>query len=417
MSRTACGIWILIAVLTTGCEFGEVAVPDGEPIVVVQAVMRPDLPRQWILVEQTLTGLQPVDSSPIAIPGDGPQLPVTGATVTVRNRSYLADPCGPTVFIERPGTSFLPEAPGLYWGPEGCPTMRTGDTLDLSVETASGTVVSGVTAIPGAEAIVLRTASDSVEMPGAGLVLNRDIDTLRAAAVVPSGRAMQIEVRRPDVTGASAPGFWIVVDSTAISVPGNLPDILTAFEENETDNIPDEFPPVFAAGRYYRVTVGLTDERYFDFVRSANIPPSGRGFVNRLDGGMGVFGSMVAATSPIRVIGQVDDAREGTYRLFGTLADVPVDVSLELYVGTADADSTDASAFVLGTWIQGAIDESADGAFAGDSLALVIRQVVPGVADSVVTLLLSGQLGPGPVPFEAFDPSLQLVGSLTLERP
>jgi hypothetical protein len=371
---------VLAGIAALGCEFGEVTIPNADPIVVVQAVMRPDLPRQWVLVEQTLSGAAAVDSGAVVIPGDAPQLPVVGATVTVRNRSDAGDPCGTTVFVERPGDG-PPESPGVYWSPVGCPSMGAGDTL-----------------------------------PGRRLELNRDVDTVFAEAVGATGRALQIEVRRPDVTGASAPGFWFVVDSTAITVPGNLPDFFTAFQE-DTSTIPEEFPPVFAAGRYYAVTVAHGDERYFDFVRSGNIPPSGRGFINRLEGGLGVFASMIAATSDLRVVGSIDDAREGTYRLSGTLLGTPVDASLELYVATADADSTEASTFVSGSWLHGAIDESADGAFVGDSLALVIRQVLPGIADSVAALLVAGPVGPGIGRVGVYDPSLQLVDSLTLERP
>jgi hypothetical protein len=405
---------VLAGIAALGCEFGEVTIPNADPIVVVQAVMRPDLPRQWVLVEQTLSGAAAVDSGAVVIPGDAPQLPVVGATVTVRNRSDAGDPCGTTVFVERPGDG-PPESPGVYWSPVGCPSMGAGDTLELRVAAPSG-AVTGTTVIPGVGAFVLGVGRDSVVMPGRRLELNRDVDTVFAEAVGATGRALQIEVRRPDVTGASAPGFWFVVDSTAITVPGNLPDFFTAFQE-DTSTIPEEFPPVFAAGRYYAVTVAHGDERYFDFVRSGNIPPSGRGFINRLEGGLGVFASMIAATSDLRVVGSIDDAREGTYRLSGTLLGTPVDASLELYVATADADSTEASTFVSGSWLHGAIDESADGAFVGDSLALVIRQVLPGIADSVAALLVAGPVGPGIGRVGVYDPSLQLVDSLTLERP
>jgi hypothetical protein len=376
--------------------------------------MRPDLPRQWVLVEHTLTGAAAIDTGTVVIPGDAPQLPVTGAAVTVRNRSHTGDPCGAVSFVERPGDG-PPEAPGLYWAPRGCPSMLPGDTLELTVVTPAATV-TGTTVIPGADRFVLAVGADTVTMPGPRLELNRDIDTLRAGAVGATGRALQIEVRRPDVRGASAAGFWFVVDSSAITVPGNLPDFFTAFQQ-DTSGIPDEFPPVFAAGRYYAITVGHGDERYFDFVRSGNIPPSGRGFINRLEGGLGVFASLIAATSDVRVVGTIDDAREGRYRLSGALRGTAVDASLELYVATADADSTDVSAFVGGTWLHGAIDESADGGFVGDSLALLIRQVVAGSPDSVAALLVTGVVGPHVSRVAVYDPSLQLLDSLDLERP
>ncbi len=414
MSRVRRVVLAPAAVLAAACEFGEVTIPAGEPIVVVQAVMRPDLPRQWVLVEQTLTGATQIDSGSVVIPGDTPQLPITGASVTVRNRSAMSDPCGTVQFVEHPGDG-PPESPGVYWGPSGCPTMHPGDTLELRVATPLATV-GGTTVVPGADRFILGVGADTITMPGPRLDLNRDVDTLFAEAVGATGRVLQIEVRRPDVTGASAPGFWFVVDSTAITVPGTLPDFFTAFEQ-DTSGIPDEFPPVFAAGRYYAVTVAHGDERYFDFVRSGNIPPSGRGFVNRLDGGLGVFASVIAATSDVRVVGTIDDRREGAYRLSGTLQGTAVNASLELFVATANADSTVASAFVGGTWLHGAIDESADGGWVGDTLALVIRQVVPGIPDSVAALLVTGPVGAGASRVAVYDPSLQLLDSLAIERP
>ncbi|MDH3458463.1 MAG: hypothetical protein OER90_16595 [Gemmatimonadota bacterium] len=408
---------LAVALVATACEFGEITVPEGEPLVIVQAIMRPDLARQWVLVEQTLSGSMVIDSNSIQIPGDAPQLPLIGATVTVTNRSDPADPCGVTTFTENPGVPDIPVAAGVYWSPVGCPTMAAGDTLELLVTTSDGRVVSGVSEVPGVRSFLMRVASDSVVVPGPMLELNRDVDTLKVSAAVLAGRTLQLEVRRPDVLGVSVPGFWFVVDSTAITVPGDLPDIISVFFSDTVSGIPDEFPPVFAAGRYYSVTVALGDDRYFDFVRSGNIPPSGRGFVNNLEGGLGVFGSLVAATNQVRIVGNVDDDREGRYQLSGTLLGVPVDAQLELYVATAEADSTGLSSFVTGQWLHGLIDESADGTFRGDTLELVIVQRESAVSDSVSAYLLVGPTSSSAATtLTVYDSELRVVGGLAVER-
>ncbi|MDH3457221.1 MAG: hypothetical protein OER90_10310 [Gemmatimonadota bacterium] len=407
---------LAMAALSAACEFGEVTVPTSDPLVIVQAIMRPDVARQWLIVEQTLTGSAVIDGEPIVVPGAPLPLPVSGATVTVTNRTDPNDPCGTTVFTEDPGVPDIPVAAGVYWGPAGCPTMRAGDTLELRVVTPGGAVVTGTSEVPGVTAFVMRVASSVVEVPGPVLTLNRDVDSLKADAAVIAGRALQLEVRRPTVLGSSVPGFWFVVDSTAITVPGDLPDIVTAFLQ-DTSGIPDEFPPVFAAGRHYAVTVAVGDARYFDFVRSGNIPPSGRGFVNNLQGGMGVFGSLVAATNAVRVVGNLDDGREGFYRVTGDLLGVAVDATLELYVATADADSTELSAFVSGAWLHGSIDESADGVFRADTLSLVIEQLVPSQRDSVSVYLLVGPTAPSTATtLTAYDAERRVVDSLTVER-
>ena len=404
--------WLAAPLLTGACEFGEITIPAEDPILVVQAVMRPDLPRQWILVEQTLTGAVVVDSSRIEIPGDAPQLPLRGAVVAVVNLTFADDPCGATSFSEEMGGT---TTPGVYWSPPDCPTMRPGDTLALTVRAPDGSTVRGTTEVPGVEVFSLRVAGDSVVMPGPELPLNRDVDTLRAAARAIAGRALQLEVRRTEAGGETTPGFWFVVDSLAMTVPGDLPDLFTGFRE-DTSGIPEEFPPVFAAGRRYEVTVGVADSRYFDFVRSGNIPPSGRGFINRLEGGIGLFGSMVAATSAVRVVGLVDDDREGRYRLTGELRGIPVDVGLEMYVARAGADSSDLSSFVEGTWVDGAIDESADGFVIRDSLALVVLQQVPTQPDSLATYLVTGPVGVGQTAVQVYDLRGVPIGTLALRR-
>jgi hypothetical protein len=409
---------LLLSVLAVpACEFGEIEIPDGDPIVVVTAVMRPDLGRQWVLVEQTLTGAF-VDSTIVGlIPGNAPQLPVAGATVRVTNLSFTGDPCGTTMFSESPAAPELARAPGLYWGPPDCPTMRAGDTLALLVETAGGETVTGRTIIPGASSMVLRAGADSVRLPGAALEFNRDVDTLEAEITPIGGRALQLEVWRPDSAGEPQPVSRLFVDSTVMTVPGDLSDFLERLlGEQDTSDV-EEAEPIFRAGRYHSVVLALMDERYFDFVRSNNVPISGRGFINNLDGGMGVFGSLVAEQNLLRVIGDIDDSREGTYRMAGTVDGQAVDVTLELYAAATAVDSTDVSAFVGGQWFYGAIDAGADGFFRGDELALTIYQPDPSDPGVVSAFVVAGSLGTSTTASaDVFDRELRSVGALTVTK-
>ena len=123
---------MLTAVLVS-CEFGEIEIPEGDPMV----------ERQWVLVEQTLTGSAFADDTlGSLIPGDTPPIPVTGATVTVTNLTLPTDPCGDVLLTENAAVSGNRRSLGLYWGPRDCPTMRAGDTLALRVVTADGSVVT-----------------------------------------------------------------------------------------------------------------------------------------------------------------------------------------------------------------------------------------------------------------------------------
>ncbi|UCD23911.1 MAG: hypothetical protein JSW51_12900 [Gemmatimonadota bacterium] len=415
MRRCALSVLAVVA-LCGACEFGETTIPDGDPIIVVHAIMRPDVSQQWIVVEQTFTGVGS-DSSSGSIPGNQPQIPISGATVTVANTSLPSDPCGLTQFTESPADPDLPVSLGLYWGPPDCPTMRTGDTLELMIETVGGHVVTGRMEVPGANGMVLRVEGDSAIVPGPTLLFNRDIDTLDAEVLPEAGRALQLEVHRPDSMGFPLAVTRLFVDSTRMTVPGNLTDIFAVIlgEEDSTDA--DDAESVFRAGRYYAVTLALMDDRYFDFARSGNVPISGRGFVNNLTGGMGVFGGMVAESNELKVVGEVDDSREGSYNMRGTVDGRAVDIDVELYVVATDQDTTATSAFVSGQWFYGDIDTSADGLFIGDDFELTVYQSDPNDATRLSAYVLSGSTGVGdPFTVDVYDRNQDLAGQLTATR-
>jgi hypothetical protein len=179
-----------------------------------------------------------------------------------------------------------------------------------------------------------------------------------------AARMLQVEVRRKgDLTDF---GTKIYADTTAVAIPGN---VINSFVIGDEDD-------VFRAGREYAFTVALTDSNYFDFARSENNPYTGRGFINHLSGGIGIFGSLVASTTYLKAVGNVDDPREGVYRLQGIFdEDVDVDVLWELYLARP-VDSTEFSAFVSGSWLWGDINSSADGFFAENEFVAWITDTV-----------------------------------------
>ena len=373
-----------LAVVVSGCDLNEVVVPGGEPIVVVHGIVRPDLPeqffgRQFIVVERSFTGaVNPVydpetgetrfhDDDSLTIPYGGfPSTPLEGATVWVANLDFPDDPCGNTVpFQNDPGMPMLFTRPGVYWSPPSCPTLRPGDRLALRVETPEGQVVTGVTRIPGMEAAFLTVAGETVTFGTDHVTtFNRDRDTLRVRVQAYAGRLLQFEVRRNgDLTDF---GTKIYADTTAFALPANVVNTFVLGDEDD----------VFRAGRSYVVTLALTDSNYFDFARSENNRFTGRGFINRLEGGIGVFGSLVASSTMMRAVGDVDDPREGVYRMQGVFTDaVNVDLTWELYLARP-TDSTEFSAFVEGRWLYRDIQTSADGWFVGNEFTAVITDTV-----------------------------------------
>jgi hypothetical protein len=164
----------------------------------------------------------------------------------------------------------------------------------------------------------------------------------------------------------------IFVDTTAVTLPG---DLIDAFYYASGDD-------VFNGGRSYVMTAALSDTNYYDFARSRSNQLTGRGFINHLVGGIGVFGSLVSQSTSVWVVSDIDDEREGHYRLQGEVQGVDIDVVLSIYLKRPLPD-TELSAFLNGDWITYGIvgpdgaegffgrvanGESLDGQFTADSL-------------------------------------------------
>ena len=58
VSRDCRRQWVvlMLAGLMWACDLTEVAIPASDPIVIVQAIIRPDRDQQWVIVERSLTG-------------------------------------------------------------------------------------------------------------------------------------------------------------------------------------------------------------------------------------------------------------------------------------------------------------------------------------------------------------------------
>jgi hypothetical protein len=86
---------------------------------------------------------------------------------------------------------------------------------------------------------------------------------------------------------------YLFTDTLGVALPG---DLVNPFEGGDAGR------PVFGVGREYSLTVAVTDTNYYDFVRSRSDPFTGRGFLNHLEGGIGVFGSVAAYRYVLRVV-------------------------------------------------------------------------------------------------------------------
>jgi hypothetical protein len=265
-----------------GCKLTEVTVPPGQPVVVVQAVLSARSSQQFVIVERSLTGSAAVDTTAFDIPPGEPRLPITGATVVLTRE-------GPSACIPATDTLVAQPGSGVYWTTGFC-LLSAGDRVGLRVETPDGTVVTGSTTVPGVRAVSVRLPSDSATAEGQVLDLDRLRDTIRIGVDPVLARAMQVEVRWRDDPDSLE--IYLFTDTLGVALPGDLYNPFAG----------DSGKQVFEVGREYSLAVAVTDSNYYDFVRSRSDPFTGRGFLNHLEGGIGVFGSVATYKYYLRVV-------------------------------------------------------------------------------------------------------------------
>jgi len=160
--------------------------------------------------------------------------------------------------------------------------LRLGARYALRVVTPEGSIVTGTTVLPSF-GFGPDPRLDS---------FNRDRDSLRL--VWPDvGGARSYLVRAESPFGP----FLLFTDSTSVTLHGDLRNYFATSIER-----------VFIPGFRQRVTVAAVDTNYFDYYRTRNDPFTGAGIINRLEGGIGVFGAAVTVTG--RTVDVVQDSRE-----------------------------------------------------------------------------------------------------------
>ncbi len=344
---------VFLGTALTACELTKVTVPSGESVVVVHSVLSVGQTTQFVILERSLTGgVNNLVSAGLVPPAPaGAGTPIEGATVTLTH----TDPRGcatPTVqLVERPivDLGFGPLPSGTYVTTDLC-TLEPGDRIDLRVQTVQGDVVTGSTIVPGARSVAVRVGEGITNT-----TLRRRTDSLRIDVDPIAARALALEVGR-DPSRTPNPSFGNVLTLATDTMGVTLAGDLITFDND------DDGEAVFKPGRYYTLSVAVTDTNYFDFVRSFSDPLTGRGFINHLDGGVGVFGSVLTSNHDIGVIDEQRDPREGQYNISGTFNGISVDMMLDVYLAPF-SEFGFFSAFVGGTWVDGAVATSADGSY------------------------------------------------------
>jgi hypothetical protein len=299
------------------CTFDQQAVAVQPPQVVVHAVLDPGATEQQVLVERTLSGTVDIPKNQRFDPEDpinsGGGIPIADCEVTVTG------PDGVFRGVEAPAP-FRPSSysTGRYilttgtivQGPRVI--LRPGARYELRIRTPDGTVVTGSTVIPQAAAFV----------PGSRLdAFNRDRDSLRLTW-------RDVAAARSDLLRIESPfgPFLLFSDSTHLALPGNLRNYVASSLER-----------VFIPGFRQRVNLSAVDSNFFDYYRSRNDPFTGSGIINRLEGGIGLFGAAVSLNTRTLDVTQTlrEPTFEGTYDVTSppTLPRAVADV-IRLYVET-----------------------------------------------------------------------------------
>ena len=276
----ACLTALTLAAAPAACDRTDervVAPGTGEGIA-VHGVLDPGLLNQEILVERLLTGREEVQANTLYDPLDpvvtGGGAPLTGARVVV----YRDGSGDSAVALEQVKARTDGRGAGVYRvrnrvlaggsgeeDPSAIPIV-SGATYRLLVRAADGRVVTGRTTIPA--------SSGEPRFPR-NQPFNRDRDSL-FIFWQPVAGAARYTVR---VESPRGPVLQFV-DSLEYLISGSLRDASES-----------PFPRVFLPGFTQYVSVSAVDANYYDYYRSRNDRYSGRGLVNRLEGGVGVFGS------------------------------------------------------------------------------------------------------------------------------
>ena len=299
----------------TSCELAAVTVPRTEAGVVVHAVLNTTSMNQVVLVERTLVGSANIpdtsfDSTDPIVSAGG--IPISGATVEI------IDSLG-RVFrgVEDRTVLTSGKGAGVYRVPIVGPTLLLGTRYQLRVRTPDGEEVTASTRIPRAD---VRSTG------GLSRTINRDHDIVNVQwAGSQTARAYAVRIESP-----YGP-FFLFTDSTHVRLTGELRNPFS-----------DDLQRVLMPGFRQDMIVAAVDSNFYDYYRTNNDPFTGSGIINRVSGGIGMFGSFVTLnTGTLTVIADRTEPVEGRYRFIATASSgaAPPTTDMTIYLESKGARS------------------------------------------------------------------------------
>jgi hypothetical protein len=253
---------LVLAAAATACVETTAVSPDANTLV-VHAVLDPGVQHQIIVVQTTTGAVQA-------------QRQVTGAVVTITT------PNGRTLTaVERRDTAAVtgdvpfPTVTTIYDVDVGGAGLIPGGTYQLRVVAPDGRTVTGRTTIPNA-------VPSTTTVPTQTIDRSRDTVSLHWSRVA-GARSYQVFVR------SIAGSFGLFVADTSVVLPGTI-------------QVQDNGEDVFERRLSHQLAVMAVDENYFDYYHRTIDVFAARGLVMHLDGGIGVFGSVVTVATRTIVV-------------------------------------------------------------------------------------------------------------------
>jgi hypothetical protein len=299
-------------VAAVACEIEKVDIPRPQQLVALHGVLSASAFSQVVLLERTRNGsVNPVAPSfeleePL---GSDSGIAELGAIVT------LTTPSGATLTAKEDNTELFGTGGGVYRFSLPGSALERGGAYRLSVLTRAGEQLGAATVVPGGEAAA--TAESRT--------FDRATDVLDLQwPESPGARSYFVRVETP-----FGPRTFFT-DSTRVRLGGELRNI-------DADGLPRVFIPGFPQ----TVTVSAVDSNYYDWFRSHNDVLSGSGLLNRVTGGLGVFGSLVRLRLlDLDVVTPQPEPTAGKFRLISSAIESSQRYqSVDLYVESVAARS------------------------------------------------------------------------------
>jgi hypothetical protein len=296
------------------CDLERVAIGRTEAQVALHGVLSASAPTQVVLLERTRNGSIRLFAPPFDL-GD----PVVSDEGVAESDALvvLTTPSGQTL-VAREDISTRSDAKGagIYRFSLDGAALERGGAYRLSVRTTKGESLVAETTVP-------------TGIP-ASLAVSRVFDRARDTVTVqwPSTAGARSYLVRIETPFGPRSFF---TESTHVRLTGELRNVDQR-----------QLVRVFIPGFPQAVTVSAVDSNFYDWYRTQNDALTGTGLVNRVQGGMGVFGSLVRLRfESYRVVAPQDEPEAGNFVAVGDPAELAANLypTLELYVESRSARS------------------------------------------------------------------------------